>query len=142
MRKAPAVSAESPRSDRVFLEGMRFYGYHGVNPEERVLGQHFLVDVSVSTDLRTAGHSDDLRDTVSYSDIYRLTREIVVGEPRNLIEAVAEEIGTRLLAGFPMIQSVTVTVRKPGAPIRNSFVDAAGVCIVRMREPGSDGRQR
>ena len=77
------MSASHLPGDRIFLEGMRFYGYHGVNPEERLLGQHFLVDVSVSVDVRTAGSSDDPRDTVSYSDIYRQVQEIVEGEPKS-----------------------------------------------------------
>jgi dihydroneopterin aldolase len=120
--------------DRIFLQGMRFYGYHGVNPEERVLGQHFVVDVSVAVDLRAAGRSDEPRDTVSYSDIYRQVRDIVEGEPQNLIEAVADAIAARLMEEAPLVQSVTVTVRKPEAPIRDSFVDAAGVHIQRTRE--------
>jgi len=44
-------------SDEVFLEGLRFYGYHGVNPEERALGQRFVVDVYLAADLRQAGRS-------------------------------------------------------------------------------------
>ena len=47
-------------SDEILLEGMRFYAYHGVNPEERALGQRFTVDVVLAVDLRRAGRSDDL----------------------------------------------------------------------------------
>lgn len=127
------MSAEKVDLDRVFLERIRCYGYHGVNPEERILGQRFEVDISLSADLRSAGMSDDLRDTISYAEVYRLVREIVEGQPKNLIESIAEEIAMRLLNSYPLAQDVTVTVRKPEAPIRDSFVDAAGVCIVRTR---------
>ena len=127
------MSAERGVRDRVFLERIRCYAYHGVNPEERILGQRFDVDISLSADLRSAGRSDDLRDTISYSEVYRLVRELVEGQPKNLIESVAEDIAIRLLDSFSLAQEVTVTVRKPEAPIRDSFVDAAGVCIVRTR---------
>jgi dihydroneopterin aldolase len=127
------MSAENVHRDRVFLERIRCYAYHGVNPEERTLGQRFEVDISLSADLRPAGVSDDLRETISYSEVYRLVNEIVEGQPRNLIESVAEDIAMHLLTRFSRAQEVTVTVRKPEAPIRGSFVDAAGVCIIRTR---------
>lgn len=120
-------------ADQIILEGMRFYAYHGVNPEERVLGQRFVVDVAMAVDLRPAGQSDDLADTVSYSAVYKLTRRIVEGEPRNLIEAVAEEIAATILAEHDRVQRVTVTVRKPEVPMKGSMLDAAAVRITRDR---------
>lgn len=122
--------------DEILLDGMRFYGYHGVNPEERVLGQRFVVDLRLAVDLRQAGERDDLAETVSYSAAYRLVREIIEGEPRDLIEAVAETIAARLLADDPRIEAVTVTVRKPDVAIKGSILDAAGVRIVRRRRSG------
>ena len=125
-------------TDEILLEGMRFYAYHGVNPEERALGQRFTVDVGLAVDLRRAGQSDDLADTVSYSAVYKLVRAIIEGEPRNLIEAVAEEIAAAILTGFPHVARVTVTVRKPEVPMKGSMIDAAGVRITRLRADGSD----
>lgn len=119
-------------SDAILLEGMQFYAFHGANPEEQVLGQRFLVDVELETDLRPGGRSDDLSATISYSTVYRRVREIVTGPPRALIEAVAEEVAMALLAEFDTSR-VSVTVRKPEVPIRDSVLDAAGVRIVRTR---------
>jgi dihydroneopterin aldolase len=137
------MSGDSPLgnmadTDEILLEGMRFYAYHGVNPEERALGQRFLVDVVLAVDLRRPGQSDDLADTVSYSAVYKLVRGIVEGEPRNLIEAVAEEIAAAILMGFSHVARVTVTVRKPEVPMKGSLLDAAGVRITRSQADGSD----
>jgi dihydroneopterin aldolase len=125
-------------SDEILLEGMRFYAYHGVNPEERALGQRFTVDVTLAVDLRRAGQSDNLADTVSYSAVYKLVRGIVEGEPRDLIEAVAEAIAVEILTNFPTVQSVSVTVRKPEVPMKGSMLDAAGVRITRSRTDAGD----
>ncbi|MDP6495393.1 MAG: dihydroneopterin aldolase, partial [Dehalococcoidia bacterium] len=46
---------------------MVFYGYHGVNPQEKELGQSFVVDVELEVELTVPGRSDDLKDTVDYS---------------------------------------------------------------------------
>ena len=126
--------------DVILLEGMRFYGYHGVNPEERALGQRFTVDVALAVDLRAPGRSDDLGDTVSYSAVFTLVRRIVEGEPRNLIEAVAEAIAAGILGDFPAVKNVTVTVRKPEAPLRGAMLDAAGVRLTRERAGRSEPR--
>ncbi len=120
--------------DRIILEGMQFYGYHGVNPEERVLGQRYVVDVTVDIDLSRAGESDRLEDTVSYSHIYRSVREVMEGEPRNLLESAAQAIADRVLAEFP-VGAVSVTVKKPNPPVRGSSIELAAVQIRRIRLP-------
>jgi 7,8-dihydroneopterin aldolase/epimerase/oxygenase len=137
------METEPPRSrtsstDEILLEGMRFYAYHGVNPEEQALGQRFTVDVVLAVDLRRAGRSDELAHTVSYSAVYKVVRGIVEGEPRQLIEAVAEAIAAAILTGFPSAEHVMVTVRKPEVPMKGSMLDAAGVRITRSRSKGSD----
>lgn len=123
-------------TDEVFLEGLRFYAFHGVNPEERAQGQRFLVDVRLAADLREAGRDDDLSRTANYSAVFKRVRAIVEGPPRDLIEAVAEEIATALLAEFPRATAVTVTVRKPEVALKGAILDAAGVRIHRTRDDG------
>lgn len=119
--------------DEVFLEGMRFYGYHGFNSEERIQGQRFVVDLKIGADLRLAGETDDLDQTVNYSQVYKRVRAIVEGQPKSLIEAVAEEIATVVLRDFARVQTVSVTVRKPEVAIKGSILAAAGVTINRRR---------
>ena len=120
---------------------MQFYAYHGVNPEERSLGQRFLVDVELTTDLRAAGQSDNLADTVNYSTVYKCVRAVVEGEPRHLIESVADAIARELLADT-RVTHVTVVVRKPEVALRGSILGAAGVRITRsaIDLSSADGR--
>ena len=59
------------KGDKLILRGLIFHGFHGVKPEEKKLGQKFLIDVDAWMDLRAAGKSDELSDTVSYTSIYR-----------------------------------------------------------------------
>jgi dihydroneopterin aldolase len=121
--------------DKIQLEGMVFYGYHGVNPAEREAGQRFVVDLEVQRDLRAAGLSDDPADTVSYSDLYRLVKEVVEGPGRNLLEHVAETIARRVLDEC-QVDAVRVKVKKPEAPIKGSILRHAAVEIVRERSGG------
>lgn len=121
---------ETGVSDRILLRGMRFYGYHGVNPEEQELGQRFEVDVELSTDLRLPGQTDNLSDTINYSAVYRRVQALMTGPPRKLIEAVAHDIALELLRTFAS-ERVAVTVRKLEAPLKGAMLDSVGVQVVR-----------
>ncbi len=121
----------APR-DEIRVTGMTFFAYHGVKPEEKRLGQRFVVDVVVGTDLRGAGESDDVTKTLDYGRIYAVTREIMEGESMDLIEAVAEQVCAAVLALSPLAKEVATTVHKPAAPIPG-MLDEASVRLVRRR---------
>ena len=120
-------------TDYIRLNEMVFYGYHGVLAEEQALGQRFVVDVEMVTDLRPAGLSDELTQTVNYAAVYATIRDIVTGPPRRLIEAVAESIATAVLADHPTIERLTVRVRKPSVPIGGAVLASAEVVIERVQ---------
>ncbi len=119
--------------DRIILEGMQFYGFHGVNPEERSLGQSYVVDLVVEVDLLGPGMSDSLEDTVSYPQLYRSVQAVIEGDSKNLLEATAQAVADRLLAEFP-VRAVQVRVKKPRPPIRGSVIEYAAVEIYRTRQ--------
>lgn len=114
-------------ADRIVLDGIRGIGYHGVFEFERRQGQEFVVDLVVHLPARVA--TDDLADTVDYGVIAQRAHEVIVGEPMDLIETLAERIADAVLALGA--SSVEVTVHKPQAPIPVPFTDAA----VRITRP-------
>ena len=120
-------------SDKIILKGMRFFGFHGVHNEERKTGQYFLVNLECITNLRKAGISDNLEDTINYSDIYQKVRKITEGTPRNLLETVAEEIADVLISDYPIIK-VTIKISKPDLVLKGGYLDSAAIEIVRWRE--------
>mgnify|MGYP001361005913 CR=1 FL=1 len=123
------------RSDRITIAGMAFYAYHGLHPEEARLGQRFDVDLTVAVDLAPAGRSDDYADTVGYDGLHATVQAVVTGTRLNLIEAVADRIARAVLADFPTVRDVEVTVRKPGAPVPGVF-DHVSVTVCRGRDDG------
>ena len=119
--------------DRIFLRGMRFMACHGVLPHEREVPQPFEVDVEMGLDLRAAGESDDLGNTVNYAKVYDVVSTVLTVTRKYLIEAIAEEIADDLLRDFDSLRWVRVTVHKPAAPIDGIFSDV-GVTILRRRK--------
>jgi len=106
--------------DKIIMEGMEFYGYHGLLPQEQTLGQRFIVDVELFLDLRQAGCTDGPDHTVDYARVFELVGTIVGGRSRKLIESVAESIASGILEHFP-VEEVLVRVKKPQAPLPYKF---------------------
>ena len=102
--------------DKIILHGLRFYGYHGVLPQERDLGQWFEIDLELTTDLSAAGAHDDLTLTVDYSAVYAALKAIAEGPPFALIETLADRM-LRACFHFPGVEQVAILVKKPQAPI-------------------------
>ncbi|MBU5595521.1 dihydroneopterin aldolase [Amphibacillus sp. MSJ-3] len=119
--------------DKIYLNGLSFYGYHGAIKEENVLGQRFIVDLELLLDLRKAGESDELTHSIHYGEVYELTKLIVEKERYTLIEAVAERIASKLLTTYPLLQACKVKVVKPDPPIAGHYQSVA-VEIYRERE--------
>ncbi|GAB3054758.1 dihydroneopterin aldolase [Virgibacillus ainsalahensis] len=111
--------------DKILLNNMGFYGYHGLFPEENKLGQRFNVDIELFLDVKKSGQSDDMNDSIDYGQVYELVKEIVEGKAKNLIEAVAETIAARLLADFELLIACNVKVIKPDPPIPGHYESVA-----------------
>src|SRR5690625_7898243 len=87
------------KMDKILLNNMQFYGFHGLLPEENKLGQRFNVDVTLFTDLQKPGQSDEMHDSIHYGHAYELVQKTVEGEAKNLIEAEIGRASCRERAG-------------------------------------------
>lgn len=111
--------------DKIFLNQLFFYGYHGLFTEEKKLGQRFIIDAVLNVPLKQAGKTDDMNQSIDYGAAYTVIEQIVTGESKNLIEAVAEDVAMTLLGHFPSLESCTIKVIKPDPPIRGKYESVA-----------------
>lgn len=125
------LPAVSDTEDRLLLEGMVFYGYHGHRPEERTLGQRFIVDLELGVDVADAGRTDDLDKSINYAEVYQSTKRIVEGEPYDLLESVAERVAAAALE-HERAEWVRVRIRKPGVAIEGVLA-SSGVQVFRRK---------
>ena len=94
---------------------MSFYAYHGVLPEEKKLGQTFLVSLELFLDLQKAGETDNLADTVNYAGVYETVKAVMERPSCQLLEFLAETIAGRILHG--PVKGVIVEIKKTSPPI-------------------------
>jgi len=100
----------------ILLEGMKFYAYHGVLEQERIIGNHYTIDLEICLDLSKASQTDNLNDTVSYADIYAIVRD-EMAIPSQLLEHVAGRIKRRIESSFPSIGGITIKLSKHNPPV-------------------------
>lgn len=109
------------------LEKVRFFAYHGVMPQERIVGNHFEVNLLVKVDFQAAIEQDDLTNTISYADMYDVVKkEMMI--PSDLIEHVAGRIMRALRKTWPAIAGIRLKVSKLNPPIPGD-VDRASVIL-------------
>ncbi len=112
---------------KIILENMEFYAFHGCYAEERKIGCTYRVSVEMTLDLDAAGRSDQLNDTINYESVYQLVK-CEMEQPSNLIEHVAFRIKWALLAAFPQLEGVTVSLTKVAPPLGGK-IESAKVVI-------------
>jgi dihydroneopterin aldolase len=125
-------------TDTIFVKGLVIHARHGVMDHETEVGQRFVVDLELFSDLTEPSRSDHLSDTVSYANVVTTAVAAFKNTNYKLLERAAGAVADAILATFPRIRSVKVTVHKPHAPIAAIFEDV-GVVLTRSRHPPSHG---
>lgn len=106
------------QDSRLILKGLKYRAGHGFYEEERREGNDFEVDLIFELDLREAGRSDDLEQTLNYEEAESTVREVMEGPSRKLIETLVLNIGERLFGQYPDVQHLEVSVRKLDPPLK------------------------
>ncbi|ASB49474.1 dihydroneopterin aldolase [Alkalitalea saponilacus] len=98
------------------LEKMDFYAYHGCYKEEQVVGNKFVVNISLETNIATPAASDKIQDALNYVEVYNVVKEEMM-KTSHLLEHVTRRIIDRLFIDFPAIIHATVKVSKMNPPM-------------------------
>ena len=95
---------------RISLTNLEFFGYHGLYPEEKKVGNTFFVDVHVNFQPNEA-IVDQIDQTIDYVEIYNVVREIML-VPTPLLETIVGSIAEVILKKFPIVEHIQVSVTK------------------------------
>ena len=104
-------------NSKIILEDLKIYVYHGVLPEENIIGTYYLVNAELEVDLWKAAESDELADSVSYADINDLIHEEMKIKSK-LLEHVAGRIISRVEREFSAVKSVKLKITKTSPPMK------------------------
>lgn len=118
--------------DKINITDLEVYAYHGVFPEEKQKGQPFFVCADLYVDTRTAGLTDDLTKSVHYGEVCQYITKEMTKVSYDLIERCAEVVSNGILEEFPLVNEVTLQIKKPEAPIGLPF-GMVSVTVTRKR---------
>jgi 7,8-dihydroneopterin aldolase/epimerase/oxygenase len=115
----------------IFIEGLEVYGHHGVTDEEKVMGQRLLYDIRLTLDECQAAYTDDVADTVDYTEVMDVIVDVATTESYSLLERLAQMTAEAIMRRFP-VDEVWVQVTKPHPPVALALASvAAAVELVR-----------
>lgn len=107
--------------DVIKIENLEIYAYHGVFQEEKEKGQKFYINAALSCNLKKAGMSDCLSDSTHYGEVCLQMQKSMTEETYDLIERAAQKTAEDVLLHFPLVDEITLELRKPYAPIPMEF---------------------
>ena len=115
------------------ISRLAIHGRHGALEAERSLGQRFFLDLDITADIGNALTTDAVGDTLHYGQVIKVATAAFNARPFNLIEAAAAAVADDLLARFPAIVRIRVTVHKPSAPVA-AIIDDLAASVERRRD--------
>ncbi|MBC3798608.1 2-amino-4-hydroxy-6-hydroxymethyldihydropteridine diphosphokinase [Acetobacterium tundrae] len=107
--------------DKLYIKDLEVFAYHGVFPEEKKLGQKFLISVTLNLDMREAAITGDLSKSVHYGDLCQALETEFKKASYDLIETAGEMLVIYILNHYPMVSQVSLMIKKPWAPILKSL---------------------
>lgn len=109
---------------KIYLEDVRIYAYHGVLPEENIIGTYYILNLEIHTDLWKAAESDDLNDTISYADINDILHQEMQIKSK-LLEHVAGRIINKINEKFSDVSYVKLKLTKTAPPMKGEMKGAS-----------------
>lgn len=113
----------------IHLENIEFYAFHGHYKEEQIVGNKFIIDIEIETDLNPAAKSDRLEDAADYQLAFRVVKD-EMEKKSNMLENIASRILDSLYRELPMIKRATVKIRKMNPPM-GGHIGSVGVTMTR-----------
>ena len=100
----------------ITLDSLRFYAYHGAEPQEAIVGAWYTVDITIVADVTDAILNDNLSGTINYAKVADITKQQMAIRSA-LLEHAAGRIANALLDAFPAISLLNVKVSKENPPV-------------------------
>ncbi|SHJ12224.1 dihydroneopterin aldolase / 2-amino-4-hydroxy-6-hydroxymethyldihydropteridine diphosphokinase [Dethiosulfatibacter aminovorans DSM 17477] len=118
--------------DNLIIKGLELFGFHGVNQEEKAMGQKFIVDAVLTMDMGEACEGDSIDSTINYAVLCRELQNVFTSEKHDLIERAAEVLCEYVLMNYGRVDKIDLTLKKPWAPVHMPL-EYPAVRLVRER---------
>lgn len=106
---------------KILIKNLNLFGYHGVKEIEKKSGQNFLFNIEISLDEKIVLKSDDLKDTLNYSEVIKVLKKVNNSKQFNLLETLSMTIADRIMEMSPLVSKISVRIEKTSPPIKENL---------------------
>ena len=114
-------------SSYIFLENICCYAYHGVAPQENLIGNEYIINIKLKVDISLAAITDEVMNTVNYAQIHEVIKN-EMSIPSKLLEHVCGRIASKLFIEFPPVEEIEISLSKRNPPM-GADIDTAGITL-------------
>lgn len=107
-------------TSKILLENIKIYAFHGVLPEEKIIGTYYLLNVEIHADLWKATETDNLQHTINYAEINDIIHQ-EMKIPSQLLEHVAGRIINKISEKFPQVELIKIKITKTNPPMKGEM---------------------
>lgn len=109
----------------ILLKEIRCYAYHGVAPQENLIGNEYIIDLKLKVNISKAAQTDEVADTVNYAEVHQvIMTEMAV--PSKLLEHAGGRIVEKVFQQFPTIEEIELRLSKRNPPM-GADIESAGI---------------
>ena len=127
---------------KILIEDLNLFGYHGVKESEKKDGQNFRFNIEILLNKDVSLEKDNLEDTLNYSEVIRIIKDINNKQRFNLMETLSRTIADRVMNISPSVQKVSVKIEKTAPPIKENLTSVGVECVIDQGEEGKDNPKK
>jgi dihydroneopterin aldolase/2-amino-4-hydroxy-6-hydroxymethyldihydropteridine diphosphokinase len=127
---------------KILIKNLNLFGYHGVKEIEKKNGQNFRFNVEISLNKNSFLKSDNLEDTLNYSEVVKILKEINTSRRFNLLETLSMTIADRIMEMSPLVDRVLVKIEKTSPPIKENLESVGVEYVLNHEEKNKTGLKK
>jgi len=127
---------------KIIIKNLNLFGYHGVKESEKIKGQNFCFNIEIFLNKKSFLNNDNLEDTLNYSKVIKLLRDINTNNRFNLLETLSQIIANKIIEISPLVERVSVKIEKTSPPIKENLESVGVECTLDRKSLEEKGRDK
>lgn len=127
---------------KILIKNLNLFGYHGIKESEKKDGQNFRFNIEISLNKDIFLENDSLEDTLNYSEVIKIIKDINSKQRFNLLETLSGTIADRIMEMSTLVKKVSVKIEKTAPPIKENLGSVGVEHVMKREERDKDNSKK